>query len=87
MPPAFHTMPPPSPGACSSSRLRLPAEWSWAPRQITPRSWGFYVNGESASEGVSSYKVKPGDSLSLIYLYNFKEPATEVDGRCRRPEC
>ena len=44
------------------------------------RSWGFYVNGESASEGVSSYKVKPGDSLSLIYLYNFKEPATEVDG-------
>ena len=44
------------------------------------RSWGFYVNGESASEGVSSYKVKPGDSLSLVYLYNFKEPATEVDG-------
>ena len=44
------------------------------------RSWGFYVNGESASEGVSSYKVKPGDSLSLTYLYNFKEPATEVDG-------
>ena len=44
------------------------------------RSWGFYVNGESASEGVSSYKVKPGDALSLIYLYNFKEPATEVDG-------
>ena len=44
------------------------------------RSWGFYVNGESASEGVSSYKVKPGDVLSLIYLYNFKEPATEVDG-------
>ena len=44
------------------------------------RSWGFYVNGESASEGVSSYKVKPGDSLSLIYLYNFKQPATEVDG-------
>ena len=44
------------------------------------RSWGFYVNGESASEGVSSYKVKPGDSLSLVYLYNFKQPATEVDG-------
>ena len=44
------------------------------------RSWGFYVNGESASEGVSSYKVKPGDSLSLIYLYNYKQPATEVDG-------
>ena len=44
------------------------------------RSWGFYVNGVSASEGVSSYKVKPGDSLSLTYLYNFKEPATEVDG-------
>ena len=44
------------------------------------RSWGFYVSGESASEGVSSYKVKPGDSLSLIYLYNFKQPATEVDG-------
>ena len=35
MPPVWHTMPPPSPGACSSSRLRLPAEWSWAPRQIT----------------------------------------------------
>lgn len=44
------------------------------------RSWGFYVNGESASEGVSSYNVKPGDALSLVYLYNFKEPATEVDG-------
>ncbi len=56
----------------SGLKLDTPSDYS--------RSWGFYVNGASASEGVGSYKVKAGDSLSLVYLYNFKEPATEVDG-------
>nr|WP_239540879.1 DUF4430 domain-containing protein [Pullulanibacillus pueri] len=28
--------------------------------------WGFNINGTSANEGISSYKVKDGDTLSLV---------------------
>lgn len=44
------------------------------------RSWGFYVNGGMASVGASSYVLQPGDSVSLVYLINFEEPAKVIDG-------
>lgn len=37
--------------------------------------WSFLVNGESAMEGVSSYKLQDGDKVELVYYAQGKAPA------------